>query len=165
MHNGPHLVVTHVRLSRGMNGVPEARYYHYEPGFGDPQATYLPTAKARPESGRPEMPATFVVTVEGETLMNSMWGQRSVSWRAEPGTECVILGYWSDATVRLSWPAIEGAYRVDGRFPAWVVVEDPHAKMAAGGHVLRANNPKRGLLRPRLSETLADFLRSLYLRR
>jgi hypothetical protein len=148
-----------------MDRAPDTRFYHYDPKFGDPQATFLPTAQARPDLGRPEMPAIFVVTVEGESLMNSMWGNRSVPWRAVPGTPCVILGYWSDASVRLSWPAIEGAYRVDGRFPAWVVAEDPHAKMAAGGHVLRANNPKQRRRRPRLTETLADFMRSLQRRR
>jgi hypothetical protein len=107
------------------------------------------------------MPATFVATVEGETRMNSMWGARSVPWRAEPGTACVILGYWNDGTVRLSWPAISGAYRVDGRFPAWVVAEDPDARMAAGGHILRANNPvKRG--RASLSEIAAALMRVLH---
>jgi hypothetical protein len=137
-------------------------YYHYDPKYGDQHAAFVPTAQARPDFARPEMPATFVATVEGETLMNSMWGERAVKWRAEPGTPCVILGYWSDATVRLSWPAIENAYRVDGRFPAWVVVEDPHAKMAAGGHILRANNPeKRG--RASFSEAVAALVRALHL--
>jgi hypothetical protein len=124
-----------------MQQAPESPYYHYDERFGDPRATYVPTAIARPSFGRPEMPATFAATVEGETLLNSMWGARRVVWRAEPGTQCVILGYWSDGTLRLSWPAIRGAYRVSGRFPAWVVVEDPDAPMAAGGHILKANNP------------------------
>ena len=87
------------------------------------------------------MPAEFVATVEGETLISTMWGKRVVPWRAEPGTQCVILGYWSDDTVRISWPAISGAYRVDGRFPSWVIVETPAAPMGGGGHILRANNP------------------------
>jgi len=145
-----------------MAKAPDTPHYHYDPKFGDPQATYQTTAEARPSFGRPEMPATFVVTVEGETLINSMWGNRGVSWRAEPGTQCVILGYWTDGTVRLSWPAIEGAYRVDGRFPAWVVAEDPNARMAAGGHILLANNPVRRV-RPSLSGTVAALLRSLRL--
>ena len=70
-----------------------------------------------------------------------MWGQRIVKWRAEPGTRCIILGYWSDGTVHLKWPAIAGVYRVDGRFPAWVVAEDKTATLAGGGHVLSANSP------------------------
>jgi hypothetical protein len=115
--------------------------YHYDQKLGDPNAAYTPVADARPEVGRPEIPATFVVAIEGETLINSMWGKRSVPWRAEPGTPCVILGYWADDTVRVSWPAIRGAYRVDGRFPAWVVAEDLEARMAGGGHILAANNP------------------------
>jgi hypothetical protein len=137
-------------------------HYRYDPKIGDPRATYLSTAEARPAFSRPEMPATFVATVEGETLMSSMWGQRAVPWRAEPGTQCVILGYWTDGTVRLSWPAISGAYRVDGRFPSWVVAEDPDAKMAAGGHILRANNPVKRK-QPSLSEVLAALRRSLRL--
>ena len=119
----------------------KSEYYHYDPKIGDSLAAFTPTAEARPWFGRPEMPATFVATVEGETWISTMWGKRSVPWRAEPGTQCVILGYWADGTIRLSWPAIEGAYRVDGRFPAWVVEETPNARMAAGGHILKANNP------------------------
>jgi hypothetical protein len=146
-----------------MARAPDTSYYRYDPKFGDPHATYLTTAEARPDFGRPEMPATFVATVEGETLMNSMWGKRGVPWRSEPGTQCVILGYWTDGTLRLSWPAIAGAYRVDGRFPAWVVVEDPNAKMAAGGHILLANDPVRRA-RPSLGEVVAALMRSLHLR-
>jgi hypothetical protein len=132
-----------------------APYYHYDPNFGDSRATFMPTATARPHVGRPEMPAEFVATVEGETYISTMWGKRSVSWRSEPGTRCVILGYWSDDTVRLSWPAIRGAYRVDGRFPAWVVTETPDAPMAAGGHILRANDPPtRRSFRTRLAALL-----------
>jgi hypothetical protein len=86
------------------------------------------------------MPARFVADVDGETLINTMWGTRTVAWHAAPGTPCVILGYWVDGTVQLRWPAIRGSYRVEGRFPAWVVVEDPTAPMAGGGHLLRANN-------------------------
>jgi hypothetical protein len=33
---------------------------------------------------------------------------------------------------------------VDGRFPAWVVAEDPTAKMAGGGRMLLANDPAPG---------------------
>jgi hypothetical protein len=116
-------------------------FYRYDPKLGDSLAPFTRTAEARPSLGRPEMPARFVVTVEGDQWISTMWGKRSVPWRAEPGTQCVILGYWADGTVRLSWPAIEGAYRVDGRFPAWVVEETPNARMAAGGHILKANNP------------------------
>jgi hypothetical protein len=145
-----------------MTRAPGTPYYRYDPKFGDHNAAFSPTAEARPDFARPEMPATFVATVEGETLMNSMWGNRSISWRAEPGTPCVILGYWADDTVRLSWPAISNAYRVDGRFPAWVVAEDPDAKMAAGGHILVANNPEKRA-RPSLSAVLAALVRALHL--
>ena len=79
--------------------------------------------------------------VEGQTTINTMWGRRVVMWKAEPGTRCIILGYWSDGTVHLKWPAIGGVYRVDGRFPAWVVAEDKTATLAGGGHLLSANDP------------------------
>lgn len=126
-----------------MTSAPRAPHYRYDPKGGDPHATFLRTPEARPEYGRPEMPAKFVATVEGETFISTMWGRRSVAWRAVPGTRCVILGYWSDGTVRLSWPAIQRAYRVDGRFPAWVVEETPDVPLAAGGHLLLANDPPR----------------------
>jgi hypothetical protein len=146
-----------------MRSASDAPYYHYDPKLGDTLAPYVPTAVARPGFGRPEMPAAFVATVEGEQYISTMWGKRAVPWRAEPGTECVILGYWSDDTVRVSWPAIEGAYRVDGRFPAWVVVETPNAQMAAGGHILKANNPpvRRGAVR-RLAHFIAHILGGLH---
>jgi len=126
-------------------------HYHYDPKLGDASATFVSTSQAYPRLGRPEMPAEFVATVEGETVLSTMWGKREVPWRADPGTPCVILGYWTDNTVRLSWPAISGAYRVDGRFPAWVVVETPGAPMGGGGHILKANNPPiKQTLRQRL---------------
>lgn len=129
--------------------------YYYDQKLGNPRAAFRSASDVHPEAVHPEIPATFVTTVEGETLINSMWGKRAVRWRAEPGTKCVILGYWSDDTVQLRWPAILGAYRVDGRFPSWVVAEDPTAKMAGGGHMLPANDlppPKR------LVNRLAAFL-------
>ena len=120
-----------------MAQAPDAPHYHYDQKLGDPNDAYTPR--------RPEMPAVFVASVDGETIINTMWGTRIVAWHADPGTQCVILGYWADGTVQLRWPAIRGAYRVEGRFPGWVVVEDPDAKMAGGGHVLPANDPaKRG---------------------
>jgi hypothetical protein len=83
----------------------------------------------------------FTAIVEGETILNTMWGSKAIAWRAEPGTPCIILGYWEDGTVHLRWAAIGGHYRVDGRFPGWVVTPDPDAKMAGGGRILRANTP------------------------
>jgi hypothetical protein len=124
-----------------MAQAPDTPHYHYDQKLGDPNAAYTPASMARPELHRPEVPARFVATVDGETLINTMWGKRRVLWRADPGTPCVILGYWSDDTVTLRWPAIVGAYRVEGRFPDWVVAEDLTAKMAGGGHVLLANDP------------------------
>jgi hypothetical protein len=83
----------------------------------------------------------FVANVEGETIINTMHGTRSVAWHAEPGTPCIILGYWADGTVHLKWAAIAGHYRIDGRFPAWVARPDPEARMAGGGRILSANDP------------------------
>ena len=142
-----------------MQQASDVPYYHYDQKLGDPNAAYTRAADARPEMGRPEIPAMFVVTVDGEALLNSMWGKRSVAWRAEPGTPCVILGYWANGTVRVSWPAIERAYRVDGRFPDWVVAEDPDAKMAGGGRILAANDPAGR--RPALPTRVGTFLSHL----
>ena len=145
-----------------MQRAPDTSHYYYDQRLGDPKARFLTVAEARPGFGRPEMPATFVVAVEGESYINSMWGGRPEPWRSEPGTPCVILGYWSDDTVRLSWPAIHHAYRVDGRFPSWVVAENPDAPMAAGGHILAANNPPQRAQAPfrRLARFLAHVLQS-----
>jgi len=136
-----------------------ALHYHYDQKFGDPKDAFTPAAVARPAARRPELPARFVADVDGETIISTMWGTRSVRWRAEPGTECVILGFWADGSVQLRWPAIVGAYRVEGRFPAWVVAEDPTAKMGGGGHVLRANSPPvRTSLRKRVSAFVGHLL-------
>jgi len=97
--------------------------YRYDPNLGNPRDTYTRADLTHRDARRPEVAGTFVAVVEGQTVINTMWGRRIVKWRAEPGTRCVILGYWSDGTVHLRWPAM-GAYRVDGRFPAWVVAED-----------------------------------------
>jgi hypothetical protein len=121
-----------------IGGVPS---YHYDQTLGDPNVAFTPAAEAHPEAHRPEFPAKFVANVDGETLINTMWGKRKIPWHARPGTPCVILGYWADGTVQLRWPAIRGAYRVEGRFPGWVVEEDPTARMAGGGRILLAHNP------------------------
>jgi len=119
----------------------EAPVYQYEPNLGNPRDEYTRADLTHRDARRPEVAGTFVAVVEGQTVINTMWGRRIVKWRAEPGTRCIILGYWSDGTVHLKWPAIAGVYRVDGRFPAWVVAEDKTATLAGGGHVLSANNP------------------------
>jgi hypothetical protein len=41
--------------------------------------------------------------------------------------------------VHIKWPGIARNYMVDGRFPPWVVEEDPDATMAGGGFMLKAN--------------------------
>jgi hypothetical protein len=92
---------------------------------------------------RPELPARFVAYVDGETMMSTMHGAQPKAWHAEPGTPCLILGRWSDGTVHVKWRAIADNYTVDGRFPAWVVAEDPDARMAGGGRILPANDPPR----------------------
>jgi hypothetical protein len=116
-------------------------FYRYDPNLGDPRDTYRRADVVHPEARQPEMPAVFVANVEGETIINTMHGRRPIAWHAEPGTPCLILGYWSDGTVHLQWRAINGAYRVDGRFPPWVVRPDPEAAMAGGGRILKANDP------------------------
>ncbi len=139
-----------------MQQLPDAPHYHYDQKLGNPRDAFTPAALVHPEGGRPELPATFVAHVDGETIINTMWGRRIVHWQAKPGTQCVILGYWADGTVKLRWPAIAGAYRVEGRFPAWVVAEDPFAKMAGGGHMLLAND--LGSHRPPVVRRLLRFV-------
>jgi hypothetical protein len=117
----------------------DAPYYFYDPHLGSPRDEYKRVDFARTRNHQPEMAGRFVAVVEGETVTNSMWGRRVIKWRAEPGTQCLILGYWSDGSVHLKWPAIALNYMVDGRFPAWVVEEDPNGKLAGGGFILRAN--------------------------
>jgi len=117
------------------------RVYQYDPHLGNPRDAYTRADRAHPDARGPEVAGRFVATVEGQTVINTMWGSRIVAWRAEPGTRCIILGYWSDGTVHLKWPAILGVYRLDGRFPAWVVAEDRTTTLAGGGHLLSANDP------------------------
>jgi hypothetical protein len=128
-------------MSRASQPTPPtgAPYYRYDPNFGSPRDRYTRVDFVRTPSHKPEMPGRFAALVEGQTIMQSMWGRRTIKWRAEPGTPCLILGYWEDGTVHLKWPAIAHYYMVDGRFPAWVVREDPDALTAGGGFVLRAN--------------------------
>jgi hypothetical protein len=134
---------------------PDALVYHYDPNLGNPRDEYKRADQTHPDARRPEVAGTFVAVVEGQTVINTMWGRRIVKWRAEPGTRCIILGYWSDGTVHLKWPAIAGVYRVDGRFPAWVVAEDKTATLVGGGHVLSANDP--GVRRQGLSTRILSM--------
>ena len=113
--------------------------YHYDPKLGRPTDGFKQANEVHTEAPGPEVAGIFEARIEGETLINTMWGQRRVRWSAEPGTPCVILGYWSDGTVQLRWPAIAGNYRVEGRFPGWVVRADPTTRLAGGGHMLSAN--------------------------
>lgn len=130
-------------MSRTLPNPPpaEPRIYHFDPNLGDVHDAYTRADEVHPEARQPEVAGFFVVRVEGETTINTMWGRRPIPWRAEPGTPVVILGYWSDGTAHLRWPAIRGAYRVEGRFPAWVVRADPGTPLAGGGHLLGANDP------------------------
>ncbi len=120
----------------------DAPAYRYDPNLGGARDKYTRADLVHPNARQPEVPGVFVAVVEGETAINTMWGRRSVAWRAEPGTPCIIQGYWADGTVHLRWPAIGGHYSVDGRFPAWVVNVDEGASMAGGGRILYANDPK-----------------------
>jgi hypothetical protein len=121
-------------------------HYRYEPMLGDPRAAYQRAGSVHPGIPGPEVAGVFVADVDGETTINTMWGSRQVAWQAPAGTPTVILGYWADDTVHLRWPAISGSYRVDGRFPRWVVRADLDTPLAGGGHWLSANDPP---VRPR----------------
>jgi hypothetical protein len=120
---------------------PDTPFYRYDPNLGSTRDEYTRADLVHPEARGPEVAGIFVANVEGETMINTMWGRRIVPWHAEPGTPCIILGYWSDGSVHVQWPAISGQYRVDGRFPAWVVASDPTATLAGGGRILPANDP------------------------
>ncbi len=121
---------------------PDTPVYRYDPNFGSARDKYTRADLIHTNARQPEVPGVFVAVVEGETVINTMWGRRIVPWRAEPGTRCIIQGYWADGSVHLRWPAIGGHYSADGRFPAWVVNVDESAIMAGGGRILFANDPK-----------------------
>lgn len=142
-----------------MSQAPDAPTYHYDEKLGNPRDSFVSVATARPEIGRPELGGRLVAHVDGETIINTMWGKQTLPWRAEPGTPCVILGYWADGSVQLRWPAIANSYRVEGRFPAWVVAEDPTMPLAGGGHMLRAHAPE--VQRPLLGR-IRDWLLKIF---
>jgi hypothetical protein len=94
---------------------PDTPFYRYDPNLGSPRDKYTRADFVHREARGPEVAGVFVANVEGETMINTMWGRRIVPWHAEPGTPCIILGYWSDGSVHVQWPAISGQYRVDAR--------------------------------------------------
>jgi hypothetical protein len=120
-----------------------APFYRYDPTFGDQQASYTPVDFRSTHRHRPEVQARFVAQVEGETLIRTLGGQQAVTWRAEPGTPCLILGYWSDGTVHVSWPGLSGSYRIDARFPPWVVAAEDDPTSVRDPHTLPASTPPR----------------------
>src|SRR5678816_150197 len=85
-------------------------YYHYDPHLGSPRDPYKRVDFTRTRNHQPEVAGRFLAVVEGETVINSMWGRRVVRWRAEPGTQCLLLGSWADGSVHLKWPAIARNY-------------------------------------------------------
>lgn len=117
--------------------------YRFDPNLGDPRAAYRAVDFRQTHTHRPEIQARFVASVWGETVIRTLRGRQTMRWQAEPGTPCLILGYWSDGTVHLSWPGIRGYYRIDGRFPAWVVAEDTDPSAADDPRTLPANMPPR----------------------
>jgi hypothetical protein len=130
-----------------------ARVYHFDPLLGDPNATYQAVDFRRTHRNRPEIQARFVARVWGETHIRTLRGRQKMRWEAEPGTPCLILGYWSDGTVHLRWPGIRQHYHVDGRFPAWVVAEEENPSILMDPHTLPASLPRapaRRALVPRL---------------
>src|SRR5919197_3228811 len=125
-----------------MPGDPSAvPVYRYDPNVGDRRATYSPVDFRRTHRHRPEIQARFVARVEGETFSRTLGGRHAFAWRAEPGTPCLILGYWSDGTVHVRWPGIRQHYRVDARLPAWVVAEEEDPAAVLDPHTLPANRP------------------------
>src|SRR5947209_2906732 len=132
----------------------ETAVYQFNPHLGDPHATYRGVDIRQSHRHRPEVPARFVASVRGETIIRTLRGRQTMRWQADPGTPCTILGYWSDGTVHLIWPGIQGHYRIDGRFPGWVVTEETNAARADDAHTLRSNVtawPPRPSLVPRLA--------------
>jgi hypothetical protein len=114
-------------------------YYFYDPHLGSPRDPYTRTDYRRTRKHLPEAGGRLVAVVEGEVPNPAFWGPRTIKWRAEPGTPVMILGHWPDGTVHLKWPGLPNNYMLDGRFPAWVVKEDPTVDLAGGGFMLRAN--------------------------
>jgi hypothetical protein len=137
----------------------DAPYYLYDPHLGSPRDTYERVDFARTPNHQPELAGRFVALVDGQTVINSMWGRKVIKWRAEPGTQCLILGYWEDGSVHLKWPAISRNYMIDGRFPAWVVEEDPIGMLAGGGFILRGNEMRAKPTRVHLGAVLKSLLR------
>jgi hypothetical protein len=122
-----------------MSSEAEAPTYRYNPHLGSPRDAYRRIDIRTSRLHHPELAGRFTAYVDGETVITSALGRRQLVWRAEPGQQCVILGYWSDGTVHVKW---EVGYRtLDGRFPAWVVEEDKTARMAGGGRWLAASTP------------------------
>jgi hypothetical protein len=115
----------------------DAPSYHYNPHLGGPKDKYARVDINTSRLHHPELAGRFAAYVYGETATGSAVDRRTLAWRAEPGTPCLILGYWSDGTVNVKWRV--GYYTLNGRFPPWVVEEDTTAKMAGGGRILDAN--------------------------
>ena len=130
-----------------------ARVYQFDPHLGDANASYTAVDFRRTHRHRPEIQARFVARVFGDTHIRTLRGRQTMRWQAEPGTSCLILGYWSDGTVHLTWPGIRGHYRIDGRFPGWVVAEEENPSGMADPHTLPAS-PARAPIRRRLGPRL-----------
>src|SRR5258705_326514 len=78
----------------------DAPHYHYDPHLGSPRDTYKRVDFVRTRSHQPEVAGRFVAVVDGETIINSMWGRQVASPLLER------LEHYYDR-VRRTWARIE----------------------------------------------------------
>ncbi len=142
-------------VDRGERASRSDQIYQYDANFGDPGATYTAVDWRKTPNHWPEIPAQFVVPVEGEIPSHGLAAADAFAWRTEPGNPCFILGYWSDGSLHVRWNTIGEHYTTDGRLPAWVV--EP-AVLLRDPHVLPSNVGKR---RPSKAPRMQRWLRHL----
>ena len=100
-------------------------YWLHRPRYGDPSAVYVPVDATQTADHWPNIPARLTCDIAYVRRVWAVFRRGRKTWVAPRGTYCVILGRWTDGTVRLQLglpdtTAPDRRQSIDGRFPAWV---------------------------------------------
>jgi hypothetical protein len=133
----------------------QSGYYFFDERYGDHSAAYLAVDAGETPDHWPNLPARLTCDVCFTRSIWAVFRRERKTWVAPAGTYCLILGRWTDGTMRLQLGMPDTRHpdrhvTIDGRFPGWVAQEVIDRPM------LRSNiRPKQ---RSRVTQAIAAVL-------
>jgi hypothetical protein len=162
----PHLPAVDRPTSEPADAITERQsYWFYRHRYGDPSAMFVPVDASQTADHGHNIPARLTCDV---VYVRSVWAVfRRVrkTWVAPAGSYCLILGHWTDGTLRLQLglPDTQQPDRrlsIDGRFPGWIA-EPTTERLSLPANFAR--RPRRSALHPLMAVLLLAILASAYL--